>query len=79
MEWVTSYTHPKDWKFIIEEEPLEDLTNQTDLSEYSLNVWDEHGNNTHDFYQDSLEEIINQAFEDFGIPINSWKPVEGTS
>lgn len=63
-KWKSTYTHPKGWTFAIHDEPS--------MNSYYLYVWDADGNNTHDYDQDTLEIAKEQAYEDFGVPMDSW-------
>jgi hypothetical protein len=77
MKWEASIKGPKPKRFIIEQQILRNLTDQKDEYGFYLYVYDGiTGFNTHDYLQDTLEIAKEQAFEEFGVPLDSWKQVE---
>jgi len=68
MKWRTNFVHPQRWIFEIA---------QDTSAGYYLYIWDENGNNTHDYLQNTFEAASEQALEDFGVPLDSWQPVGG--
>lgn len=61
MKLTTTYIHPKGWEFEIEEDEA--------LGFY---LWIYKDEETMDYLQDTLAIAQLQAFEDFGIPMDSW-------
>lgn len=41
-----------------------------------LYIWDEKGVGVDDYLQDSVQICMEQAFEDYGVPFDSWIKVE---
>ena len=72
MKWISQYRHPESWGFEIEQQALRNITDRTEETAYYLNVYNEKGANTHDFMQDTLHWAKHQAFEEFGVPMDSW-------
>ena len=51
------------------------MTYADSSTSYYLYVYDANGNNTHDYDQDTLDIAKEQAWEDFGVPLDSWVEV----
>ncbi|MFA4994215.1 MAG: hypothetical protein WC521_02800 [Bdellovibrionales bacterium] len=76
MKWAAETTSPKLRKFVIEQQKLTSLTpGVPDQFGYYLYVW-ENGKGLYDYLQDTFAIAVDQAFEEFGVPKNSWKQVE---
>lgn len=61
MPWKSNYSHPKGWRF--------EITQDTKAGYY---LWIYKINETMDHLQDTLEIAKEQAYEDFGVPLDSW-------
>lgn len=72
MKWKCTYLHPQGFTFEIEKQALYNGSGEQVGAGFYLYVYDEKGNNTHDFMQDSLHWAQHNAFEDFGVPMDSW-------
>lgn len=70
--WVSSYVHPEKWTFVIEKELMRDIINQEDIEGYYLRVSDSNSNDLYNYLQDELDVAQDQAFEKFGVPLDSW-------
>ncbi len=68
MKWTSRIKRPKPMNFIIEHDK--------NVGFYLYVYDDATGKNTHDYLQDTLEIAKEQAFEDFGVHLDSWKQVE---
>lgn len=67
MKWVSSFKHPAGLCCEIVHDSK---------AGYYLFIYDVPKNETQDHLQDTLEIAQEQALEDFGIPLDSWKEVE---
>jgi hypothetical protein len=60
----------------IEEDYLTSLTpNVPNQVAYYLYIYKD-GKNTHDYLQDTVEIAMEQAHEQFGVPLDAWEKVE---
>lgn len=66
MKWVSLYNHPENWEFEIVHDKF---------AGYYLWVYKD--DETMDHLQDTLEIAKEQAFEDFGVPLDSWVEAQG--
>ena len=66
MKWKSNYISPTQQTFEIKHDMF---------AGYYMYV-DQGDKNTHDFLQDTLYDAQNQALEEYGVPIESWKRVE---
>jgi len=72
MRWVSNYKHPEGWTFEIESEILFDLNTKENVTFFNLLVMDANGEEIRDYLQEALDIAQDQAFEDFGVPLDSW-------
>ncbi len=75
MKWIAHFDHPQGWRFEIERQKLQNLTLGVEMDGFYFYVYDQNGFDTHDYLQDTLEIAMEQAFEDFGVPLDAWKRV----
>lgn len=76
MKWKCHYSHPLGFTFEIERQDLYNRHQETVGEAFYLYVYDEKGNNTHDFMQDTLHWAQHNAFENFGVPMDSWNKTD---
>lgn len=67
MKWTSGYKHAENLSFIIDEDK--------NVGFY-LYVYDQKGSNTHDYLQDTLDAAQDDAWEYFGVPIDSWVEID---
>jgi hypothetical protein len=76
MKWTAETKTPKARRFVIEKQLLRSLTpGEADMDGYYLFVWEEE-RCLYDYLQDTLEIAMEQALEEFGVPLDAWKRVE---
>ena len=84
MRWKSNYKHPKGWCFIIQQEDLYESTGKVAMVEFCLYVY-QHTDFFYDdlrdsdctrfqdrYRQDELSISQEEAFEEFGVPLDSW-------
>jgi hypothetical protein len=76
MKWISGFKHPKSWTFEIEQQTWYNSTDQVDVILFCLFVHDESGKEVYDGQQDTLYWAKNEALEEFGVPLDSWKQIE---
>lgn len=77
MKWISNYQHPKGWRFEIETDAMQNLINKTEVVVFLLQVVDAAGNEMYDYLQEELDVAQHQAFERWGVPLDSWVEADG--
>lgn len=84
MRLKSEYKHPRGMNFIIQQEDLHNVTDDIFMREFCLYVYevpelfyedseaDDCTNFQDKYCQDELEISQRQAFEKFGVPLDSW-------
>lgn len=75
MKWKSTYAHPEGYTFFIEYELLFDSINRTDFHAYYL-IGETDDRTICNYMQEEFEAATEQAYEDFGVPEDSWVQVE---
>ena len=78
MKYYSTFTHPKNWRFIIEHDKItgfylfiyEDYLEGFNFDLGSGQFCERH---QQDHLQDTFEIAKQQALEDFGVPLDSWQ------
>lgn len=80
LKWYSTYAHPDHLKFIIEHDENVGyyiyLYENFECFEDDLKTYEGCPNHQNDWLQDTFEIAKEQAWEDFGVPVDSW--VENT-
>ena len=80
MKWYSTYDHPKKMYFIIEHDEGVGYylyLYYEDISFFQADIRSEEGcpNHQDDYLQDTLDIAQKQAYQDFGVPMDSWVAV----
>ncbi len=75
MKWTADFIHPKGWRFEIEDSELYDSSHAVVGMGYYLYAYDEKDFDFFDCMQDSLHFAKEQAWEEFGVPMDSWQQI----
>ncbi|MBU6476150.1 MAG: hypothetical protein KGL10_08565 [Alphaproteobacteria bacterium] len=73
MKWLTNYNDPQGRTFKIE---TMEFVKGNMPTQYVVYAFDKNRFNTHDHAQDSLKMAKECAFDEFGVPVDSWHQVE---
>jgi hypothetical protein len=74
MKWIADVLQPKHIHAEIEHFTSRDIISGAHVEGYYLYIW-ENGKGIADELQDTLEVTMQQAFEDYGVPLDVWKQV----
>jgi len=83
MKWYSTFQHPKNWFFLIEDGGAVGyylyVYEGIEAFERDLQKASPCSSHQQDHLQDTLSMAQEQAFEDFGVPLDSWKKFEGAN
>lgn len=75
MSWVAEVNEPKHIKGVIEEDRLLNVAQGSYETAYNLYIYENKNQfDSWDYSMGTLESAMQQALEQFKIPINAWQP-----
>jgi hypothetical protein len=76
MKWIANIPQPAQLRFVIERQLFRDMITQQDVEGFYLYVY--LGDVCiRDHLQDTYEIVLDQAFEDYNVPKDVWRRIEG--